>query len=505
MLKNIGSNWFLMAVSGLSTLVLMPYNLAHLGASQYGLWLVISALTAYLFLLHLGVPMASVRQMTQAIASGDTVALNQVITTCAALYLALGVLVGVLGIPLLLYFEQSYRLQPDLQSLARLAFVLSLIWTGISFIANMPYAILSAHQAFVPTNMLMTFGIAVRLAINLALVLVYPNLAALAVVNLAVCIIEAVAAWSYVLRTYPEIRPRLADFRRDTVHSIVGFSVFVFLMALGSQLSFQTSALVIGHLMTSADVVSFAVPNSLMLILMQFLGGIASVIMPVTTNLQTRGEWPALREVLHKWTKISLALSWCAGSFLFVFGPAFLALWINSAYTPEAGLALRILTASYLIFLPVRSVAVPMLMGLGKAKWPTIATLAAGVLNLVLSLIWVRSYGLVGAAWGTFVPNVLLSAALVALVCRDVSVPVRDYLLTAMPLATAGGLTGLAVLSVWQQAFQPAGLIGLAIAGGLTMLVSAFIWSQFVLRNDPHIVIPPLADLLQGKRPWAPT
>ena len=51
MLRNIGSNWFLMAVTGLATFFLMPFNLAHLGNTQYGIWLVISALTAYLSLL----------------------------------------------------------------------------------------------------------------------------------------------------------------------------------------------------------------------------------------------------------------------------------------------------------------------------------------------------------------------------------------------------------------------------------------------------------------------
>ena len=505
MLRNIGSNWFLMAVNGLSMLVLMPFNLAHLGANQYGLWLVISALNAYLFLLHLGVPAASVRQMTQAITTGDDVALNQVVTSCAVLYLGLGLMVGVLGIPLLLYFEQSYKVAPDLKTMAHLAFVLSLIWTGISFVTTMPYAILTAQQSFVPKNMLMTFGIAVRLVINPLLIYFYPNLATLAVVNLAVCIIEAIVAWGYILRTFPNIRLRLSFFQFRTVRSIIGFSVFVFLMALGSQLSFQTSSLVIGQLMTSADVVSFALPNSLMLILMQFLGGITAVILPMATNLQTRGDWPALQDLLYRATKISLALSWCAGLFLFVFGPAFLALWIKSAYTPEAGQALRILTASYLIFLPVRGVAEPMLMGLGKAKWPAVATLLAGVLNLALCLVWVRSYGLLGAAWATFVSNLVLSGALVAMICREVSVPVRHYVLATLPLATAGGLAALAVLSVWQQSWQPSGLIGLAIAGGLTVFVAVLVWSQLVLRNDPHVVIPALADLLDGKRPWAST
>jgi O-antigen/teichoic acid export membrane protein len=499
MLKNIGSNWFLMALTGVATFFLMPFNLMHIGNAQYGVWLVISALTAYLFLLHLGVPMASVRNMAQAIAAHDKLTLNRVIASCAILYIGLGIVVGLLGIPLIWFFERTYAIPADMQHTARWAFALALVQTAVGFIAFMPYAILSAYQAFVPKNALMAAGIIVRIIVNIVLVLIFPNLVMLAVVMLATTIFELIASWTYVLKKYPDIRPTWSHVRIETLRGILGFSAYVFLMALGSQLAFQTSPLVIGQAMTAADVVSFAIPNSLMLILLQFLGGIANVIMPMATSLQTKGDKAALREILYKWTKISLALTWCAGLFLLIFGPAFLQFWIKSAYTPEAGRVLRILMASYLIFLPIRGVAVPMLMGLGKAKWPTIATLAAGILNIVLSLLWVRSYGLEGVAWGVFVPNVALSAVMAFLVCRELEVSIRDYLAATIPLATIGGLAAMAILGWWHHVWHPTGLFGLGIAGALTVTISALLWAYVVLRNDVHIAVPPMSQLLRGR------
>jgi O-antigen/teichoic acid export membrane protein len=499
MLKNIGSNWFLMAVTGVATFFLMPFNLMAIGNAQYGIWLVISALTAYLFLLHLGVPMASVRNMTQAIATHDTLLLNRVVASCAVLYVGLGAMVGLLGIPLLVFFEHNYVVPPDMQHAARWAFCISLVQTAIGFVAFMPYAILSAYQEFVPKNALMAAGIVVRIVVNVVLVLLYPNLTMLAVVMLATTVFEMIASWAYVLNKHPEIRPTWTHVSMDTLRGIMGFSAYVFLMALGSQLAFQTSALVIGEAMTPADVVSFAIPSSLMLILLQFLGGIANVIMPMATTLQTKGDRFALRDVLYKWTKISYGLTWCAGLFLLVFGPAFLQFWIKDAYTPEAGRVLRILMVSYIIFLPIRGVAVPMLMGLGKAKWPTLATLAAGILNIVLGMIWVRSYGLEGVAWGVFVPNVALSVAMVYLVCRELGISIRDYLAATVPLSTIGGFAGLAILGWWHHLWHPAGFFGLGLAGALTVAVCAALWTNLVLRNDPHIAIPTVTNLLRGK------
>src|SRR5439155_21137418 len=46
--------------------------------------------------------------------------------------------------------------------------------------------------------------------------------------------------------------------------------------------------------------------------------------------------------------------------------------------------------------LPIRGVALPILMGLGKPRLPTIGFLIAGTVNLVLSILLVRPLGLAG-------------------------------------------------------------------------------------------------------------
>jgi O-antigen/teichoic acid export membrane protein len=373
------------------------------------------------------------------------------------------------------------------------------VQTGLGFLAYMPYAILSAYQAFVPKNALMAAAVLVRIVANIALVLIYPNLVMLGIVILAVSVFELLASWGYVLKKYPEIRPRFADINQTTMWDILGFSAYVFLMALGYQLAFQSSAIIIGHEMTAADVVSFAIPNSLMLILMQFITGIASVIMPLATSLQTQGDKTELRAILYRWTKIALALSWCAGLFLLVFGPAFLQFWIKGAYTPEAGRVLRILMASYLLTLPIRGVATPLLMGLGQAKWPTIATITAGILNVVLSILWVGPYGVEGVAWSVLLPNLMLAGVMVHLVCRALGVSARTYLANTLPLSTIGGLAALALLIWWEHLWQPTSLFGLGIAGLLTVVITATLWGGLVLRHDRHVAVPPISDMLRGR------
>jgi O-antigen/teichoic acid export membrane protein len=496
MLRNVGSNWFLLVVTVLATYFLVPFNLHHLGEEQYGLWLLIASLTAYLSLLQLGVPMASVRHMAKAVALGDTPELNRLVASCAGLYLGLGAFAALLGIPLLLFYESAYTIRPEWQAEARYAFLLALLNVLCGFVAQLPYAIMHSYQDFVRKNVLATLMVFFRVGLNVALVLWLPSLLMIAAVQLAVTLVEMTLMWTVILVSHPSIRPTPALFSLAKVREVFGFSVYVLLLSLGSQLSFQTDALVIGRFVGERTVPVFAVGNNLILYLMQFVVGISEVVMPMAISLQERGRMEELRVLFFRWSKLAIALTWCAGVYFVVFGPDFVANWVGPEFRDRSGSVLRILMLSYFVFLPVRGVGVPILMGTGRAARPTVAFLAAGVVNLLLSLLLVRWFGLDGVAWGTTIPNLMLTAALLGLVCRAVGVPIASYLRATLPRAIVGFVPVFLFAWAWRQAWQPRSLFDLGVAGVVTLGAFGLVWVAFVLRNDPHVELPAFGRLL---------
>jgi O-antigen/teichoic acid export membrane protein len=501
MLKKVGSNWLLLVATILATYFLVPFNLGRLGKEQYGLWLLISSITAYLSLLQLGVPMASVRHLTKAIAEGDQLAVNRLVASCAGLYLGLGAVSALVGVPLLVFYENAYSIPPELQTASRWAFLLALANVGLGFFAQLPYAIMNSYQDFVRTNLLSTLMVLARAGLNVVLVWWYPSLVALAAVMVAVTVAEMVILWILILVSHREIRPAPRLFSVAVVRQVVGFSVYVLLLSMGAQLSFQTDAIVIGRCLEPEKIPFFSVGNNLILYLMQFIVGIASVMMPLATSLQAQGKMDELRAVFLKWSKLAVALTWCAGLYLVVYGPDFLANWVGIDFKGPSGSVLRILMLSYFLFLPLRGVGLPVLMGMGNAARPTVAFLAAGVLNLVLSLILVWPLGLDGVAWGTTIPNVLLAATLLYLACEALEIPVLSYLANVLPRAVIG--FGLTFLVLWglRSVWEPRTFVELAAAGVVTVAVFGLVWWGFVFRNDPHVILPQFARLLARRVP----
>src|SRR3989449_9270370 len=220
---------------------------------------------------------------------------------------------------------------------------------------------------------------------------------------------------------------------------------------------------------------------------MEFIIAIAAVVMPMATRLQTQGRSSELREIFLKWSKIAVSLTLMAGLFLIVLGPRFIAWWIDPAFEKPAGQVLQILMVSYLVFLPVRGVSLPILVGLGKPGLPTIGFLVAGALNLGLSVMLARPLGLAGVAIGTAVPNVLFAGLVLVHACRELGTPVAEYLRYVVPRATLGALPVLALLLWFKLGLEVRSLGGLAGAGVAMGLLLSGTRVFFVYRNDPYV------------------
>lgn len=488
MFRNVGSNWAVTLVMVAALYVLTPFTLGRLGDEGYGTWVLITSITGYLGLLVLGVPMASVRAFAQHV-GGDPRRLNEAVGACAALYLLLGGIALVAGTGLYVFFT-LYDIPTPLHVDARWAFAVMLLFVSLGFIGLLPEGVLAAHGAFVPRNVVRLCGVLLRVGLTVGLLSLTPSLAVLALVQVACLVFDfALCAW-LIRRRYPDIRVDLGGFDWTVVRRIFSFSVFVLVLNAGTRLSFETDALVIGAFMDVGSIPPFTVANSFILYLMEFILAIAAVVMPTATRLAAQGSRAELRAVFLRWSKIALSVTLMAGLYLMVLGPRFIAWWIDPSFERAAGQVLQILMVSYLVFLPVRGVALPILMGLGRPGVPAIGFLVTGALNLGLSMLLVGPLGLAGVALGTAIPNVAFAALVAGRACRELETPMAVYLRHVFPRVALGALPVLGWLVWCRVGLDVRTLGGLVAAGVGAVALGALTGVLFVYRGDPYVDLP---------------
>ncbi|HEX8201848.1 MAG TPA: polysaccharide biosynthesis C-terminal domain-containing protein [Isosphaeraceae bacterium] len=245
--------------------------------------------------------------------------------------------------------------------------------------------------------------------------------------------------------------------------------------------------MVIGAFLDIGAIPYYSVANSLAVYFMDFIVAIAAVVMPMTSRLEAGGDFDGLRVMFLKWSKITFSISLMGGLFLLVLGPRFLAWWIDRSFERSGGDVLRILILSHVVFLPMRGMALPVLMGLGTPGPPTVAFLVAGLFNLGVSIFLVRPYGLAGVVWSTAIANVLFAVALLRLTCRELGIPIRDDLgyVGLRPLIGSAPVLGL--LLGFLMGLDDRGPWGLLAVGLAMTAVFALVWSTFVNRNDRYV------------------
>jgi O-antigen/teichoic acid export membrane protein len=363
---------------------------------------------------------------------------------------------------------------------------------------RLPYAALDALHEFPLKNAILAGGLLLRLGLVLGGLAWRPSVAVLAAVVLAQTVAEFAAVRIALRARAPALKLGLGGFERAMARSLFGFSLYATLLNFGTQFAYRTDALVIGAFLAPADITDFDVGNKFFDPLASFMLGIGAVVMPLAARYQAAGDLAALRAVFLRWSKIALSLVLAVGLYLVALGPEFLAWWVAPRHAQASGPVLQVLMLSFLVYLPVRALCVPVLLGLGLPRPPAVGLLVMGLVNLGISVALVRPLGILGVALGTALPNVVFAGWMLRLACRALGVPVTEYLGHVAGRCLPGALVSLALLFALKLGPGIEGLVPLLAAGAAHVVVFVAVWSGFVYRGDPHLDAGVLLRRLRG-------
>ncbi|MCB9832499.1 MAG: oligosaccharide flippase family protein [Planctomycetes bacterium] len=502
MLKNIGAQWFRQVIFIVVGVIVPPLMNAYLGKATYGAWELVMSTTGLMKILALGVPLATVRTIAARAAKKDQAGLDRTIGTSMAIFIAIGLLALVAGGGLYLFFEWNYvpRIEdPADVGPARIAFAIITVQVALSFAMQLPYSILAGHHDFMRQNRIMIMILLIRSALIVTTLLNGGSLMLLAVIELFATTLEFLIPWRSLRRFYPHLSLSPRNFDRAEMKDIFSFGGYVVLLHIGIRLAFQTDSLVIGKWMTPEAVNEYARANTFLIYLIELMIGVGGVIMPMAARLQAEDRLRELESVFLKWSKITFSLGLLVGLYLLVLGPEFVAWWMHddSFYRPAQEVIPALMISAF-VFLPIRAVAMPMLLGLGRVKAPAMLFLANGLINLGISIALVGPWGLFGVALGTAIPNFAYALIVLVLACRSIDGSVARWCAYVLPRCLLGALPVLAFLYGWRRHFAPRDLVGLAVPGLLAVGLFGLIWVFFVHRADPQLDI--LARLRQRRR-----
>lgn len=381
-------------------LVLIPFIIKTLGSESFGLWSLIWAFLGLFDLADLGFGASVVKYVADARGKGDLERQKKAVCTLFWIYMGIGALVMLGVVVSLLFFNRLFQIPPSQTSAARVVLVILGIRSALYMPLGMFRGVLMGHQKLKVDNWYKIIGNLLYFAGVMVLLGITPDLSTLAIINLVTGVLPLFAMMIHVKRTVPQISLRPRYFDRKLVKEITSFSLYFSFIQIAGLIATRADAMIIKLFLPLQMVAIYSIGMRLAEKASYFCSHLNRVLSPVVAELHGAADDSNIRAVWYRGTKITVAFATP-----FLLGLALLADPLILAWTgPDFNVAATVcrwLAASAMINV-FHGTTVNTLSMAGHQRFLAFTLLGVQVLNVILSCILIRPFGIVGVSMATF-------------------------------------------------------------------------------------------------------
>lgn len=289
--KGIGANFLGQIINIAARILLVPLFLLAWGADVYGEWLLLSSMVAYLGLTDMGGAVYIGNRMTQAFAHRDAELLRKILHTGLLLFLLLPLVVLVIFITLIFFFNPAGFLHISLTSHRTITLVLTLL--ALQFVISLPQGILL--RVYFAVEMLPRGVMLANFMQLMSLIFVASGLrlgggmAAVALLQIIPYILITAVILYDLNRKFPQFQIfSLADADISLGISFIKPSLHFFLIQLNQAFSVQGIIIIVGMVLGPLQVVLFSTMRTIVNLIRSFFEQISHAAWPEMTRLDAQ-------------------------------------------------------------------------------------------------------------------------------------------------------------------------------------------------------------------------
>ncbi len=433
----------------------------YFGPGDYGLFSIgIAVLSFFMVFALLGLQTGVIRYIAHYRAKGDDNRVRGVITSSIKMVLPTSVVMCILMMILSPYLAVNVFSKPGLAGI--------LLVLSISIPFSVMITILASVFVGFKQNKYQVFSeqISVNLA-KLVLVILF-GILAFGIVGIAwswtIAMVLAFFLSLYFLRkVYPDLRAKVASIPMK--RELFSYSLPLLLVASMGFLIMWTDTLMLGIFRTASDVGIYnaAMPTGLLLFI--FPNAIAALFLPIITELYARKKMKELKRIYKTVTRWAFYINFPMFLLMVFFSGQILNLIFGPEYVAGYGVLIIISTG----FMFRKSVmAVQMLQMLKKTRYIFLISASSAILNIILNLLLIPTYGIIGAATASMITYIISISMLLTFFYRFGRI---NPFSKSMLKSVFAGLLAIAVIY----------LVGHALFTVFTIYVLAGLFIAFIL------------------------
>lgn len=394
--KNVVIMLGIKGVSLLISLLYVPLLLHSMNAVNYGIWLTLTSLIAWISMFDIGLGNGLRNKLSIALANGNKQLGRTYVSTA---YICISALVLVLII-LFVAIQQFMSWQDvlnatavDKEQLDLLVFIVFAAF-GLQFVLNLINSILLAMQMPAFSSFILMAGQLFSFIVVFILVKIFHVNSLLILGGTISLIPPAVMLVSSIIlfkSKYKDISPSFKYFNIYKIKDILSLGIKFFIIQIITIVLYQTNNLIITHTVGNSAVVEYNVAYKYMHVLVMVFTIIVTPLWSATTEAYTKKDFAWIKGINRQMRKIVVIMA-CIGLVMLIVSKQVYEIWLGNNEL-NINFSTSMLLYIYSIFMIMYGNYGYILNGIGKLQIQIYAT-------LILAMAYIPAAIFAGRFWG---------------------------------------------------------------------------------------------------------
>lgn len=362
-------------------LLLVPLTINYVDSANYGIWLTLSSMVAWISFFDIGINNGLKNKLTEALAKEDYTLGKQYVSTTYALLCLIFIPLMVILLLVASYVDWTSLLNMSEEYEENLLFSVYVIiaYFCLNFIFSTINVVILAEQR--PADASLRTFLQQLCSLIVIYVLTLTIKGSLLILCLALCLVPLAVVIMFNLTLfsgrYKDIAPSISSVRFSLLPDLMKLGVQFFVIQIAAIIQYQMINFLIMRYFGATEVTEYNIAFKYFNILMMVWGILTTPIWAAVTDAITKGDWIWIKNIQKKYMKVFLFFLFCGIAMLAISNFVY-DFWIGDVVVIPIELSLIVLF--YTLSMMFGNLFVSIINGSGKLKIQTYASLISPII-----------------------------------------------------------------------------------------------------------------------------
>jgi O-antigen/teichoic acid export membrane protein len=399
--------------------IFTPILIRSLGVAEYGLYQIVHSFAGYLIILNFGTGLIVTRYVSKFRAEKNHEKQANFLALSIGVTFLLFILV--LAIGAVAYFGIDNLFEKSLSKIeiskAKILYIITVLNIGFSLFYNCIYGVLLGYEKFGVSNSTKMSRVLLKYLLLTILLLIGLKSIAIVISDLVVTIFLIMWIIRYAFKQL-KIEIKFQYFDKKMILLITSFSLSVFLQAIVNQVNLNIDRVVLGVMTNTTIVATYSISLVIYTMFNSITGILGEFFLPRASQMvASNAPKEQFTDLIIKPGRLQYMLGGGAVVGYILFGKELLNIWVGNRFT-GAYFPTVILIVPALIPL-IENASRAVLNARMKRLVPSVMLIFASIIKIILTIVFVKKLGYLGAAIATAISIFLGDIIMVNIYLRN--------------------------------------------------------------------------------------